>query len=418
MDFAVKIFKDRPLRTGNDFKKELKILDELRNYPHEHIVTHLATWTQDGRYYMLFSFAECNLRQYMRRVAFGNPTKKSILWLLSQFRGLANALKEIHNLSSAEKADGSSPNLLAPVKDLRKSGWHHDLKPENILFFKIPSSSGGAFYVADFGSGKVHTYRSGSINTKSPNGTMTYEPPEFAKEGVTSRPYDVWSMGCVFLELLVWAVFGYSSVRTFTNDREQRRFPGSQTDVLVDDAFWQMDENRDLTLRESVANWISKLHDEIQQQRLEPFEKVLKLVIRMLDTERRDRISALDLWDTLDRTHKQATVDMKNLKQDSLPAEVEMDPESSQPLLRLSTNAPDRRTPEPGSPALTNRSDTYPQQATLYGGGLLTASPIATSSTIRRNSATSNLSSRSRGLSDASMRGQDGNSPSRTPDST
>ena len=417
----MKVFRDRPLRPGADFQKELRILDELRNHPHDHIVTHLATWTQEDGYYMLFPYAQCNLREYMERMPFDSPMKGNTLWLLSQFLGLASALRHIHNLPDADRTAGPSRNLSAPTTDTRKSGWHHDLKPENILYFKGLSSLGGEFRIADFGSGKVNTYRSGSVNTKSPNGTLTYEPPEAANEGPTSRPYDMWSMGCVFFELLIWAVFDYESVKTFASDRVERRFPGSQTNIVKDDAFWQMDEDRNITLRQSVSDWITKLQDELRRQKLEPFKQVLDLVIRMLGTESRTRIPASDLWNTLDRIYEQATVDMKRLKNDSLPAEVDTDSErSSLPLPRLSTNPPDRRTPEPISPAVSNRSDPHRHRPT-YSGDFLTASPAATSSTRahRRNSSTSEftLSPRPRGLSDSSTHGQDGSSQARTPDS-
>lgn len=423
-DFAIKIFKDRPLRTGADFKKELEFLDELRKFPNDNIVTHLATWTQDGRYYMLFAYAECNLRQYMRSMTLGKLNKGNVLWLLKQFLGLANALREIHNLSGGDAGAGTSANLLAPTQDPRKSGWHHDLKPENILYFKVLSAMGEGFQIADFGSGKVHTYRSGSVNTKSANGTQTYEPPEHTKEGATSRPYDVWSMGCIFLELLLWAVFGYAAVMNFSNNRDGRRFPDSPTDDGEDDAFWQMDEACNITLRESVQSCINHLRSELQRRRLVYFEKVLDLIIRMLDTERRTRILALDLWNTLESIDKQATIDMRRLKREALPAELEVDvEESSSSLPRLSINAPDSRTPEPASPAPSNRSDVHSYRpAALYtGGDLLTASPVATSSTRaqRRDSLTSNntLSSRSRGLSDSSIQVQGASSPARTPDS-
>ncbi len=421
----MKVFKDRPSRTEADFNKELQILDELRKSANDHIVTHLTTWTQDERYYMLFPYAQCNLRQYMRRAKFGKPTKRNTLWLLNQFLGLGNALREIHNLPDADSTTtDSSTNLLAPATQLRKSGWHHDLKPENILYFRKLSSSGGEFQIADFGTGKVHTYRSGSVNTKSPNGTPTYEPPEYAKEGVTSRPYDVWSMGCVFLELLVWAIFDWSSVKAFESDRDQRRFPGTHIEPhRTDDAFWQMTEDGTVSLRQSVKDWITKLQDELRRQKLEPFEKALKLVAGMLETDRQTRISALDLWNKLDSINKKATEDMKTLKSDSLVAAI--DKESSRsplPLPQLSTKTRVRRTPEPISPAFTDKSDAHPPRAALYTGeGLLTASPQATSSTRdrRRNSSISNytLSSRPRGLSDSSMRVQDGSSPGRTPES-
>lgn len=142
----------------------------------------------------------------MRWMQFGAPSNENIMWLLKQLRGLAEALKDIHNLSSIGSSlptPSPGPNLVAPQPQMRKSGWHHDLKPENILLYKSLGHERGTFQVSDFGSGKIHTYRSGSVNTRSPIGTLTYEPPEAKLEGATSRPYDVWSLGCVFLELLI-----------------------------------------------------------------------------------------------------------------------------------------------------------------------------------------------------------------------
>ena len=395
------------------------VLDELLQHRNDHIVTHLASWTQDGRYYMLFSYAQCNLRHYMKSMTLGKPNKENVLWLLRQFLGLSTALKQIHDLTKTETAPVISESLLPPAQGLRKSGWHHDLKPENILYFKVLSTYRGEFQIADFGSSKVHTYRSGSINTRSATGTQTYEPPDQAKYGVTSRPYDVWSMGCIFLELLVWATFGCASVKTFRSNRDQKRFPDSRTDTSEDDSFWYMDGTGTIALRQSVSDWIQNLRDELRRRRLDHFEQVLELIVRMLDIEKRTRIPALDLWDTLVRIHEQATIDMKKLKRDALPGEADLKPKSSTLLPRLSTHAPDRHTPEPVSPAITSRSDVS-QRPELFLGGDLTTSPGVTSSTRgqRSNSAMSNftISSRPRGLSDSSTYVQGGSSPAHTPE--
>lgn len=209
---ALKEFRHRPNRGTSDFEKESKILNELRKYRHDHIVTHLATWTQDEMYCMLFPYAQCNLSEWMQQNDPQMDSTGHLLWLLEQFKGLGSALKQIHDLSVDDSV--SKPLLQPPSPTAQrdhKSGWHHDLKPENILFFYESNPPRGSFRIADWGSGKVNTYRSGSIGTETPTGTLTYEPPEIMLEGKTSRPYDVWSLGCVFLELLVWALSGSGS---------------------------------------------------------------------------------------------------------------------------------------------------------------------------------------------------------------
>ena len=262
---------------------------------------------------MLFPYAECNLRQYMESTPFGTPTKERILWLLRQFRGLAQALNNVHNLSVAEISP-LSPSFGLQSPGMRKAGYHHDLKPENILYFPNPNSKYGTIKLADFGSGQINTYRSGSINTPSPSGTLTYEPPEAKTEGVTSRPYDLWSLGCVFLELLTWAVFDHQSVKNFADERLARRCPDSQTDRVIDDGFWQMDERGDVTLRTPVNTCIRRLREDLLRenvpwQRQQSFKAVLELVIRMLEPERLKRITALQVWNVLDNIYKQTKLD-------------------------------------------------------------------------------------------------------------
>ncbi len=292
---------------------------------------------------MLFPYAQCNLRQYMKWVQFRDPGKDNIIWLIRQFRGLAEAVKGIHDLSGAAGADAlqSAPDLVTHPRGERRAGYHHDLKPANIIFYKAT----GNFEISDFGSGKVHTYRSGSYNTSSPNGTPTYEPPEAAWPGGRSRPYDMWSLGCVFLELLVWAVLGFPAVEEFSQKRFDRRFLASHDFEYTDDAFWQKLPNGDITLRKSVEDCIRTLREAILLQRSQPFKEILDLIVKMLDTVKETRIPALDLYDTLDRIYKQKKIDLENFDNDSLPDGLNGQ-ERSPSLLRLSMDPPDRRSPE------------------------------------------------------------------------
>lgn len=334
--FALKEFKDQPQIRDVKFEQERKILDELRKLTSQHIVVHYATWTQDQKYYMLFPYAECNLREYMEREQFGACTKTRILWFLRQFRNLADALRNIHNIKEVLLP---SPNLASPNQISRKSAWHHDLKPQNILFFRGTGSESGVFKIADFGSGKVHTLRSGSANTNSPNGTVTYEPPEAQlDEGATSRPYDVWSLGCVLLELLLWAVFGFDSVQNFAEERRGRSFPDSKTNVLVDDAFWE--RRNDVTrLRDAVTEKLRLLEKRELERNSQPFEEVVELIGQMLDTNPKTRILALNLWNGLDGIYRQKKVDLSVIDDDSIPRPADA---SLSIMPRLSFSAVDR----------------------------------------------------------------------------
>lgn len=317
-------------------------MDELRKLSSEHIVVHYATWTQDQKYYMLFPYAECNLREHMEQQQFGPCTKKNILWFLGQLLNLADAVRNIHNINIKDVPQ-SSTNLASPNRELRQSAWHHDIKPQNILFFRKNGSEKGMFKIADFGSGKVHTLRSGSANTGSPNGTLTYEPPEAQYgERATSRPYDIWSLGGVFLELLLWVFWGFDSVHNFANERAGRSFPDSETDIVTSDAFWEVRAGR-ADLRRAVKQALQRLEESVLKEESHPFKEVVELVPQMLDPNSRTRISALFLWNRLDGICNQKKADLFIIDDDSLPKPV--DPAQSA-LPRLSPPAHDHTKPD------------------------------------------------------------------------
>ena len=318
----------------------MKVLNELRRYRHDNIVTHLATWTQDGTYYMLFPYAECNLLEYMEQYGLEMHKSENNLWLLKQIHGLGSALKRIHDLTDEEPSSSSMLQPPSPsLQGERKSGWHHDLKPENILFFGDTDLQSASFRISDWGSGKVNTYRSGSNKTESASGTLTYEPPELLIDGNTSRPHDVWSLGCVFLELLVWALHGFKTVENFKKNRHGKRDVSSKTN-FKDNAFWQKNENGVAVLRKSVNLCMQDLEEQISKQKLIGLEPVLDLVRKMLNTHRASRIEALHVKDTLEKICDQTEIDLENLRSSAA--------DRSDPSIRLSTKAPEPHSPDHG----------------------------------------------------------------------
>ena len=370
------------------------MLNQLRRYSHAYIVTHLATWTQDRKYWMLFPFAECNLREFMAQEDYAASRK---LWLLQQFCGLASAVKFIQNMydvSVPDNPDLRQQNLQPPspaVSGMQKSGWHHDIKLDNILYFFDTDPRRETLRISDWGAGKVHTYRSASINTKSPNGTPTYEAPEYQEEGARSRPYDVWSLGCVFLELLVWVASGGHGVQKFADRRA-----GGKTDprhLHTDDAFYKRVESGRFALRKGVIDQIQDLKEPFSTKELDPFRSVLEVVERMLIINKDDRIRANIVSDALHNIHRQAEIDIN-------------------PII---INFPESRASSPIIPRLSSTLGSESPATSNYNLGLLTTtSPVEMTSSPRshrgphsRNNSinselTPSMASRSRNNSNAS----------------
>lgn len=65
----------------------------------------------------------------------------------------------------------------------------------------------GILVIADFGLMAFHRGQSRSLVPGAKlHGTPTYAPPEWQLNYQVSRSYDIWSLGCVYLEFITWLV--------------------------------------------------------------------------------------------------------------------------------------------------------------------------------------------------------------------
>jgi dual specificity tyrosine-phosphorylation-regulated kinase 2/3/4 len=94
---------------------------------------------------------------------------------------------------SSERVRAAASDLVQCLRNLRRSRIVHcDLKPENIML----KPGGAGLKVIDFGSScfvseRVHTY----IQSRF------YRAPEIVLGGEYSTPIDMWSLGCMLVEL-------------------------------------------------------------------------------------------------------------------------------------------------------------------------------------------------------------------------
>nr|XP_036578630.1 heterokaryon incompatibility protein [Colletotrichum truncatum]KAF6785925.1 heterokaryon incompatibility protein [Colletotrichum truncatum] len=194
------------------FDKEANNLQKLKGYKSNHLIKPIAAYEYDGDRCLLFPWAEGgNLAEYWSRRNSGSSlNKKESAWIFSQLTGLFGALEELH----------------------QNNCRHGDLKPENILLF-IDADKTKTLQIADLGLTTFHELdaatrirKAKDILTMTPPGTSRYEPPEMDKDRdkklpahkTRSRAYDIWSMGCVVLELLIWLANDFEAVSEFRNN--------------------------------------------------------------------------------------------------------------------------------------------------------------------------------------------------------
>jgi serine/threonine protein kinase len=183
-----------------------------RKLDHPHIVKFVGGFKQESKSYLMFQWADGgNLREYWNDSRNWGRTEAIISWTINQMLGLAEALHEWHNYYPATQMNCR----------------HGDLKPENIVRSKGPGL--GKFQIADLGLAKVHSLPTHMRNkpSLSSTGTFRYRSPEIKLGGIQkiSRSYDMWSMGCMVLEWIIWLLYGRNELNrfqeeSFTHDSE------------------------------------------------------------------------------------------------------------------------------------------------------------------------------------------------------
>lgn len=226
------------LNPKSSFDRESNTLRCIQHLNHEHLIKPIAAYKRGVHGLFIFPWASGgNLRDFWkdmdnRRNPRPEHEASLVIWVLNQMRGLAEALKVLHN------------------KDYR----HGDLKLENILRF-IEGEGYGTLLIADVGLAKFYSVETQvrgrtSISTWS----LRYEAPEICTidtDNPLSRIYDIWSLGCTFIEFLIWLLYGADELAEFN-------------DVGRGDKFWAFGNNGECRIHPTVQKWIDKMSTDLK----------------------------------------------------------------------------------------------------------------------------------------------------------
>ncbi|KAK4173226.1 hypothetical protein QBC36DRAFT_195157 [Triangularia setosa] len=202
-----------------EFEHEIDILNRLSRRPHPHLITLLAAYQLGDECFMIFPWAECDLKvMWQSRRPIPDPPleKRSLKWVLDQCLGLAQGLNNIHQ-------SRPSPTLSEEMLG-RVFGRHGDIKPENILLFCNDSDPNdrGKLVITDFGLTRFHGNNTKTyLRDNKPPATPTYRPPECdITTSPISQSFDIWSFGCVLLEFVAWYLGGWALIESFVKKRK------------------------------------------------------------------------------------------------------------------------------------------------------------------------------------------------------
>jgi serine/threonine protein kinase len=301
------------------FDREFDALVYISEKQHAHLMQLLTAFQYGRDFYLLFPLADCNLKACFESEQHVGETQY-FKWMLEQLIGLASGILTIHN--------GSTSELTVPGTE--KIGYHHDLKPENILLSRRPREGEpkfgaaemdyGRLQICDFGLGR---FRDPATGSKSFNikGTPAYAAPESKSEKQQSRPYDIWSFGCIVLEILIWLVRGHQGRKEFlsskcvtfhqseisTSDTGQPTSAQSNIDGAVSsDSYWVL-EGKDYIVNRAVVDHMDILRKhEVARGYDVIVHDLLDLVKECLRVSKEKRPKAGSVVTSLKRIHAKA----------------------------------------------------------------------------------------------------------------
>lgn len=242
-----KILRPQTFREAKETMKFITMeLNVLRRIHHHHFVQLVGSYTDEKHVGLLMSpVADYNLSDYLDEIQITRATQN----LMATFFGcLAGALTALHYSYHIR---------------------HKDIKPKNILI------KGQNILLTDFGMALDWNESGQTTTNQEQRRSPKYCAPETAEGESRNSKADIWSLGCVFLEIVtVLKGQNRKSMKDFFNSN------GSRSD------FFRLNQD-------AVVGWIRKL----KEKELRCGNLPLEWTEKMLQRQPPDRPNARELMD-------------------------------------------------------------------------------------------------------------------------
>jgi len=239
-------------------------------------------------FYFVFPWADGgDLQELWVREGHKPVTLDRLLWSLRQMLGLTDAVRALHQ---------------AGIR-------HSSIKPQNILNFtdlKDSEPNGyGILVLAGFCISRHHHVATDlrRIATNTSSATVRYEAPEARSEEEYNKPrprrYDMWSLGCMFLDYTVWLLYGADAVDVFRRRRISTRDPG---DRLRESGNFFTQRSRGIKIHSKVSKAIELIRSDPRCPEGTALRDLLDVIEdHLLQLDPEHRAAAPELYDKIER---------------------------------------------------------------------------------------------------------------------
>jgi serine/threonine protein kinase len=180
----------------------------VQQFENDHIVKLVKAYGHGESINLVFPRAWTNLDHLLRDPTYEYSSKRGLrldradAW--KQLLGISSALKQMHGYGGeATRRTRDDSGVLG------RACIHFDLKPDNILVERE-----GNWLITDFGQAALTERQRGTTpHVGGHFGTDAYAPPEIDDRSMeVGRAYDVWSLGCIMLEVAAFLVLSYAGL--------------------------------------------------------------------------------------------------------------------------------------------------------------------------------------------------------------
>jgi len=261
-------------------KAEYQTLDILRGFENKHLIKATAFYKQKTGdtedYCFVFPWAEHgNLRKFWKEKIPSIYDNNYMKWVFDQLEGLASAIHTLHHKNA-------------------QSCRHGDLKPENVLCFNkrnspnppnppnVKDHTSCVFVISDVGLARIHD-KSTHLRSRSKMATgetIAYAAPEteIFPERATSRRYDIWSLGCLYLEFVIWLLYGIEELERFGKEISMRFYT-----ITDSAASLKVDGMKAAQINPVVKTWIEHIKKDWRCARTDLEDTAISRLIALVE---------------------------------------------------------------------------------------------------------------------------------------
>lgn len=245
----------------------MQYLQAREDQPNPHLIRLYAYYTQRKKGYLLMPLLQGDLGDFLKNDAQKEHFQSDECYL-GEMLSLAKALCSMHTIDKGL---------------YNETIVHHDLKPANVLL------DNGKFVLSDFGIGSIRCPTVGPDQESYGNSSWWLAPEtrwDGPWRGSAGPKSDVFSLGCIFLELLVHMRGGKDAVIDFRRDRSAR----SPTEAA---RFWDYCKESNHPRTSAVV--LSALEGIMRDGGHSKRARVAGVVLQMLSMESQFRLPAEDV---------------------------------------------------------------------------------------------------------------------------